>query len=102
MKRSTFTVSLALILGVSAAAIAQGQSQPQTGQWHDIFNQACGADIQKYCSSSQDREARHTCIKANTDKFSDACKTFLASHNDHTHWQGHMHGQDQTQGQAPQ
>jgi len=95
MKKSTFILSLGLVLGVSGAAIAQDQTQPQAGGWHDMFHQACGADVEKFCSTAQTRDDRHACVKANTDKFSDTCKTFLASH-------AHGHDHDQSQGQAPQ
>ena len=97
MKKSTFILLLGLVLGVSGTAIAQDQNQPQAGEWHEMFKQACGADIQKFCSTAQTRDDRHACVKANTDKFSDTCKTFLASH---AHGQGHDH--DQSQGQTPQ
>ncbi len=102
MKKSTLAFSLALLLGTSVTAVAQNQNQPQGEAGHDAFRQACSADIQKYCSAAQSREDRHACIKANTDKFSDACKSFLASHTEHMHGQGHMRGQDQMQGQTPQ
>jgi hypothetical protein len=48
--------------------------------------------MQTYCPSAQSREDRHACVEANKDKFSDSCKTFMASHM-------HHHGQMQGGGQ---
>jgi uncharacterized protein YdeI (BOF family) len=95
MKTSTLAFLLALLFGASVTAVAQSQNQPQGEAGHGAFRQACGADIQTYCSAAQSRDDRHACIKANTDKFSDTCKSLLASHTEHMHGQGYMHGQDQ-------
>lgn len=95
MKSSIFMLSLALFVGASAAVLAQDQDQSQQGQHqggHGAFMQACGNDMQTYCASAQSRDDRHSCMEANKDKFSDTCKSFMASHA------GHMHGHGQMQG----
>lgn len=95
MKSSIFTLSLALFLSAGGAALAQDQDQTQQGQHqggHGAFMQACGADMQTYCSSAQNRDDRRSCMQANKDKFSDACKSFMASHKGHMHEHGQMQG----------
>ncbi len=91
MKSLIFAVSVALILGAAASA----QDQSPRHDWHAGFEQACGADMQTYCAAAQNRDDRHTCMQANKDKFSDACKNFMESHH-----AGH-HGQMQGPGAAP-
>jgi hypothetical protein len=84
MKLSIFAVSVALSIGVAGAASAQGQG----GGDHAAFAQACSADLQTYCASAQSRDDRHACIQANKDKFSDSCKSFIASRHQHGQMQG--------------
>jgi hypothetical protein len=94
MRLSIFACSLALLAGTSA--FAQDQSPPQgpsQGGGRAAFMQACGSDMQTYCASAQNRDDRRACIQANKDKFSDACKTFIASRM-------HEHGQMQGPGGA--
>lgn len=92
MKLSIVAVSLGLAVGAVTAASAQDQSQPQGGG-HGAFMQACGSDMQTYCPQAQTRDDRRACVHANRDRFSDACKSFLA------HRMSHMHGQGQGGGQ---
>jgi len=57
-----------------------------------MFMQACGDDIKNFCASAQSREDRRACVMQNKDKFSDPCKSFMASHPMHQHGQGQMQG----------
>jgi hypothetical protein len=43
---------------------------------------ACSADVQKYCSASQNDTDRHNCLEANRDKLGEACRTAMAGHDD--------------------
>ncbi len=83
---------LALTLCVGAIpALAQDQtapSSPPPSGGRAMFMQACGADMQSFCGSAQSREDRHACLMQNKDKFSDSCKSFMASHPMHQHGQG--------------
>ena len=92
MKSSRLALSLLFFLSNGAAAIAEGQGAPDDG--HGAFRQACDMDVQTYCSSAQSREDRHSCMHANIDKLSDACKTFIANHH-HQHDQMDGHGTSQ-------
>ncbi|MGB8364020.1 MAG: hypothetical protein ACLQUZ_16135 [Rhizomicrobium sp.] len=91
MKPLIFAVSVALFAGAGAVAFAQEHGQHQ--DWHAAFTQACGADMQTYCSAAQSRDDRRACMQANKDKFSDACKGFMASHHAHAQMQGTGGGQ---------
>jgi hypothetical protein len=42
------------------------------------IHEACAADAQKYCADAVQGQGRMQCMMANTDKFSEACKTALA------------------------
>ena len=88
MIRAAIVVAAILATAPLASAFAQDQA-PAHG--HGAFMQACGADIQQYCSSAKTREDRRTCVRANRDKFSQSCQSFLANHMHH-HDQG---GQEQ-------
>ena len=79
-------------LACAVPAFAQDQPPPQQGGGHGMFKQACGADIQNFCASAQNRDDRRACVMANKDKFSDSCKSFMASHPMHSHDQGQMQG----------
>jgi hypothetical protein len=59
-----------------------GPGPAQGGHWA-AFRAACGQDTQTYCATAQSREDRHACVQANKDKFSDTCKSFMASHMHH-------------------
>ena len=92
MKTTLLSMSLVLTLAGAGAAFAQDQSQmqgPSGGGNHGAFKAACGADVQTYCASAQTRDDRHACIQTNRDKFSDSCKSFMASHQ---HGGGQMQG----------
>ena len=83
MKKLFLVLSLAAC--ASTAALAQDQTPApqgtmQGGGMHGQFMQACGTDMQTYCSSAQNRDDRRACMAANKDKFSDGCKSFMASH----------------------
>lgn len=67
----------AVMFALSGAAIAQ--ASPQGGHSGE-FRAACDQDMQTYCATAQSREDRHSCVQANKDKFSDTCKSFMASH----------------------
>ena len=92
MKASVLAVIFALI---AAPAFAQDQQQPAEQSGRAMFKEACGADMEKFCSDAKDHDARMSCVMANKEKFSDTCKTFLANHHMH-------HGQSQMQGQQQQ
>jgi hypothetical protein len=83
MTRFTLTAG-AVMFGLAACGVALAADDtpaPASGDHHTGgFRQACGADLQTYCSSSKTHEERHACIEANKDKFSDTCKTYMAQH----------------------
>jgi hypothetical protein len=83
-------LAISLLACAGSAALAQDQPPPQGGR--AAFQQACGADLQTYCASAQSRDDRHACVQANKDKFSDSCKTFMASHPMHEHNHGQTPG----------
>jgi hypothetical protein len=89
MKKLLFALSLSVC---AVPAFAQDQPPPQQGGGHGMFKQACGADIQNFCASAQNRDDRRACVMANKDKFSDSCKSFMASHPMYSHDQGQMQG----------
>jgi hypothetical protein len=96
MKATLLSLSLALTLASAGAAYAQDQTPMQGGQMqgpgggnHGAFKAACGADMQTYCASAQTRDDRHACMQTNAAKFSDSCKSFMASHQ---HGGGQMQG----------
>jgi len=96
MKKLFLVISLAAC--ASTAAFAQDQTPApqggmQGGGMRSQFMQACGADMQTYCASAQTRDDRRACMTANHDKFSDGCKSFMASHPMHQHPQGQPPGQ---------
>jgi hypothetical protein len=80
MKMFAVAAVLAVVIGATAGALAQDQSQSQD-QHHggQAFRQACGADMQTYCSAATTRDARHQCMQDNKDKFSDTCKALMAN-----------------------
>ena len=84
-------LSVIPLIFASTTVMAQEQPPP-TQEGRGGFMEACGADIQQFCSSAQTREDRHACIEANRDKFSQACQSLLASH-----MHGHHHGGNGTQ-----
>jgi hypothetical protein len=95
MKSSIASLSLALLIGT--ANVATAQDQPLQGPppaMHGAFRQACGADMQALCSTAQTREDRRACMRANKDKLSDGCKSFLASRMEH--WRGSDSAEPQT------
>lgn len=80
----TAVFAASFVLALSGAALAQDQAAaPQGGHGGGAFRAACGQDMQTYCGSAQSREDRHTCMKAKKDKFSDSCKSFMASRRHH-------------------
>jgi hypothetical protein len=93
MKSLTVLMTFAALAMVSSSSLAQ---EAAVGG-HGGFMAACGADIQTYCSSAQNRDERRACVKANKDKFSDSCKSFMASHM--RRWHDHDQGADKGQGQ---
>ena len=89
MKSLLFVVAIATCAANAAMAQDQAPSQSSPQQnMHSAFMDACGKDMQTYCASAQTRDARHACVVANKDKFSDSCKTFMTNHPMHQHQQG--------------
>jgi hypothetical protein len=83
------SIVLSIVLCMSPViALAQTQPTPGSGDRRAAFLEACGQDVQTYCASAQGRDARRTCIRANHDKFSQNCQSFLASHFAHSGHQG--------------
>ncbi len=73
----------AIVLGIAGcgfAFAADDAAAPTGGDHMSGFRQACGADLQTYCSAAKSHEERHACVEANKDKFSDGCKTYMAAH----------------------
>lgn len=83
----TTLLSLPLVLSLAGAGVAFAQDQGMQGGSmqgpgggnHGAFKAACGADMQTYCASAQTRDDRHACMQTNAAKFSDSCKSFMAS-----------------------
>ena len=79
-----FTLSACVIaLGIAGSgfALADDDAAAPAGSDHmSGFRQACGTDLQTYCSAAKSHEERHACVEANKDKFSDGCKTYMAAH----------------------
>jgi hypothetical protein len=103
MKSLLFVVAIATC--AASPALAQDQTSPQSSpqnmqNMHSEFMDACGNDMKTYCASAQSRDERRSCVMANKDKFSDTCKTFMASHPMHQHPTGMQHP-TQMQGQPP-
>lgn len=73
-------------------APAQQQGGGMQGTMRSQFMDACGSDVQTYCASAQTRQDRRACVMANKDKFSQSCKTFMASHPMHQHPQQPQQG----------
>ena len=73
---------IAAAMGFSGAALAADPpaSGDTGGGGHSGFREACGADLQQYCPNAKSRDERRTCVQQNKDKFSDGCKSFMASH----------------------
>ena len=91
MKAFLLALTFAAI-AIPASAQDQSAAPQQGGNGHGMFMQACGADIKNFCGSAQSRDDRRTCVEANKDKFSDSCKSFMASHPMHPHAGGQMQG----------
>jgi len=102
MKTLLFVVAIATC--AASSSLAQDQTSPTSPQsspqqnMHSEFMDACGNDMKTYCASAQTRDERRSCIMANKDKFSDSCKTFMASHPMRQHPTGMQHP---TQMQGP-
>ena len=72
---------IAAAMGFSGAALAADPpAGGDTGGGHSGFREACGADLQTYCPNAKSHDERRTCVQQNKDKFSDGCKSFMASH----------------------
>jgi hypothetical protein len=80
MTRFTLSAIAFSFAGYGAALAADDTPAPAGGDHMGGFRQACGADLQTYCSASKTRDERHACVDANKDKFSDTCKTYMAQH----------------------
>ena len=94
MKRSITAAAAAFAMLCAGAAMAQDQTAPQGGgqdggrgggqgggmrnnpAWTKVREQ-CAADSQKFCGDKQGRE-RMQCMRDNTDKLSDGCKSAMA------------------------
>lgn len=96
MKPIFFTILLTTC--AATAALAQNQSAPPQNM-HSAFMDACGNDMKSFCGSAQSRQDRRACMQANKDKFSDSCRSFMASHPMHQHPQGQMQGPNNGQPQ---
>ena len=81
MKKLILAISFAACTATGALAQDQ-QPAEQEGPPGGIFKfmQTCGADLHTYCASAESRDDRRACVIANKDKFSDACKALVASH----------------------
>jgi hypothetical protein len=87
----TGVLTLALVLFVGPAAIAQLPPQPppvknQLGQGNDQERAACHPDVMRFCKTlvredgNDDVFAILGCLQSNRPKISPACNTVLASH----------------------
>lgn len=73
---------VAVTMGLSGIAFAADDSAAPSngGGGHSGFREACGTDLQTYCATSKTRDERRACVKENKDKFSEGCKSFMATH----------------------
>jgi hypothetical protein len=98
MQASSFGLAGIFALAIGGAAYAQDQGPPPDASVPAMsFRQACGADAQTICPSAQTMKDKRVCLKANLDKASADCNTFLA--NNKAMRQDKM--QDQMQGPPP-
>jgi hypothetical protein len=73
MTIKTMLMAAALLTATAASAFAQGAPAPQGGGMA-----ACREDAQKFCADKTGPD-RRTCMEANKDKLSDACKAARAA-----------------------
>jgi hypothetical protein len=73
----TAMTAIVFVLALTGGAYAQ-ESGPAASGLAGNFMQACGADVNNYCSTAQTKKDRRQCIRSNKDKISDTCRTFLA------------------------
>jgi hypothetical protein len=78
MKVTFAAMIFVLALGGSATAQNQGAGAPPPSSGHGKMAQSCGADLQKFCPTAQDRKARKKCIRENKSQLSQTCSAFLA------------------------
>ena len=67
-----------LPLALSATTAAAQSTPAPTAAVSDVRT-ACKADMDKLCPAAERGDGRRSCIEANKDKFSDACKTARAA-----------------------
>jgi hypothetical protein len=80
MKASIFGVAGILALAIGGAACAQDEGPPPGAMAPAMnFRQACGADAQTICPSATTMKDKRACLKANLDKASADCNTFMAN-----------------------
>ena len=72
---------LALPVLVAFGSVAMAGTESSSGGAASVPS-ACSADVQKYCSSSQNDTDKHNCLESNRDKLAAACRTAMAGHND--------------------
>lgn len=77
MKLTMTAAAAALMLLGAGAAAAQPAGGGQGNPMRAKMQEACGADIAKYCPDKTGPDRRQ-CVMENHDKFSDTCKAALA------------------------
>ena len=72
-------IAIALALALSALTTAAVAQDKQPGEGREKFRAACGADIQKFCSSAgTEKGAARACLETNAAQLSDPCKAVRA------------------------
>jgi len=81
MKASMFGLGCILALAIGGAVYAQDQGPPPPDATAPAMNfrQACGADAQALCPTAKSVKDKRACLKANLDKASADCNTFMAN-----------------------
>ena len=77
-------VALFLLAALASASLARAQTPsgpPSSGDRQaarEAVMKTCDADLKNYCADKQGREAM-MCLRSNSDKVSDSCKTAMSS-----------------------
>lgn len=78
----------ALVLAVTFSSLsvwaqASGEGGAKHEKFIQAFENACGADLNKFCPSAQGRHQIHECLKQNEASLSASCSEFRAKMHHH-------------------
>ncbi len=72
-----------LAAAMAGVGIAAAQDSGSSNSDHHKRSRACKNDIERLCSSANDRSARRECIRENRDQMSQGCQNALESRRKH-------------------